>query len=96
MELNGISVDPLHALELASILIRFVVHELQNNLSVDFAYDKIPSFRNVNALILDPIGSNIQAAGHRGKLIEIYVQAIGLIWVLRELDSYFVGQLLQD
>ena len=73
LKFDSISVYTLHALKLTSIFIRFVVNELQNDLSTDISNNKVASFRYIYALILNSICSDVETARDRRELIEVYV-----------------------
>ena len=95
LKFNSIPVYTLHALKLTSIFVRFIVNELQNDLSADISNNKVASFRYIDALILNSICPDVETARDRRELVEVYVQTISFMWVPRQLYRDLIGQFLQ-
>lgn len=95
-QFNHVPVYPLHALELAGVLVGLVVDELERNLSGHVPDDEVAACRCVETLVLDVIGQDVEAARNWRQLVEVYVQCVSLMRIMGQFNLRFGAQLLQD
>lgn len=61
-QFDYVPVDSLHAFELAGVLVGLVIDELQRNLSRHVPDDEVAARRRIEALVLDVVCQDVEAA----------------------------------